>query len=76
MHELALLPIGVIVLCYEDTEWFGMAVNLLHSLFENKATEGQGRAVYIQQCGNTNLIAELYSYAYVCCTTLKTCISV
>ena len=59
MHELALLPIGVIVLCYEDTEWFGMAVNLLHSLFENKATEGQGKRP-THQSGNTNNIDIAY----------------
>ena len=42
MYEFRLLPIGMIVLFFEDTEQFDMGINLLHSIRTTKLKEGQG----------------------------------
>ena len=46
MYELGLLPIGMIVLYFEDTEQFDMGINLLHSIRTTKLKEGQGTNLY------------------------------
>ena len=43
MYELALIPIGVIVLYFEDTELFDMGMNLLHRISKHKYSDGQGK---------------------------------